>query len=325
MKLATLRDGTRDGELALVSRAGDRLARVRGIVPSLQALLDDWDRVFPELERLFAELEHGRTAVEVLDTREVLAPLPRAYEWVDASAYLSHVVLVRKARGAEPPASLMTDPLVYQGGSGVLLPPTASLRLPDPSVGLDFEGEVAVILGDTPQGVKRNDASRYVRLVTLVNDVTLRALVPPELEKGFGFFCSKPATALAPLAVTPDELGSAYRDGRVHLPLRASLNGAVVGEIEAGTPMHFSFFDLIEHITKTRAFTAGTILGGGTVSTVDPEHGVSCLAEVRMREKLETGSAKTPFLKVGDRIRIEMIGLDGISMFGAIDQEVIAS
>lgn len=325
MKLATLRDGTRDGELALVSRAGDRLARVRGIVPSLQALLDDWDRVFPELERLFTELEHGRTAVEVLDARELLAPLPRAYEWVDASAYLSHVVLVRKARGAEPPASLMTDPLVYQGGSGVLLSPTAPLALPDSSVGLDFEGEVALILGDTPQGVKRSDASRYVRLVTLVNDVTLRALVPAELEKGFGFFCSKPATAFAPLAVTPDELGQAYRDGRVHLPLRTTLNGAVVGEIEAGAPMHFSFFDLIEHITKTRSFTAGTILGGGTVSTVDPEHGVSCLAEVRMREKLETGSAKTPFLEVGDRVRIEMIGLDGISMFGAIDQEVVAS
>jgi fumarylacetoacetate (FAA) hydrolase len=325
MKLATLRDGSRDGELTLVARAGDRLARVRGIVPSLQALLDDWDRIIPELDRLSAALELGQTAVEVLDSRELLAPLPRAYEWVDASAYLSHVVLVRKARGAEPPASLTTDPLVYQGGSGVLLPPAAPLGLPDSSVGLDFEGEVAVILGDTPQGVKRGDASRYVRLVTLVNDVTLRALVPAELEKGFGFFCSKPATAFAPLAVTPDELGHAYRDGRVHLPLRASLNGTVVGEIDAGRPMHFSFFDLIEHITKTRSFTAGTILGGGTVSTVDPENGVSCLAELRMREKLETGSAKTPFLKVGDRVRIEMIGLDGISMFGAIDQEVIAS
>jgi fumarylacetoacetate (FAA) hydrolase len=325
MKLATLRDGSRDGELAVVARAGDRLARVRGIVPSLQAALDDWDRVFPELDRLSTALECGQAAVEELDPGNLLPPLPRAYEWVDASAYLSHVVLVRKARGAEPPATLMTDPLVYQGGSGVLLSPTAPLRLPDPSVGLDFEGEVAVILGDTPQGVNRGEASRYVRLVTLVNDVTLRNLVPTELEKGFGFFCSKPATAFAPLAVTPDELGPAYREGRVHLPLRTSLNGAVVGEVDAGTPMHFSFFDLVEHITKTRAFTAGTILGGGTVSTVEPTHGVSCLAELRMREKLETGSAKTPFLKVGDRVHIEMIGPDGVSMFGAIDQEVVAS
>ena len=324
MKLATLRDGTRDGELAVVARAGDRFARVRGIVPSLQALLDDWDRAFPELERLSASLERGQVAIEVLDPRELHAPLPRAYEWVDASAYLSHVVLVRKARGAEPPASLNTDPLVYQGGSGVLLAPTTPLKLPDSRVGLDFEAELAVILGDTPEGVKRDDASRYVRLVTLVNDVTLRNLISAELEKGFGFFCSKPATAFAPFAVTPDELGPAYRAGRIHLPLRTSLNGAVVGEIDAGQPMHFSFFDLIEHITKTRAFTAGTILGGGTVSTVDPERGVSCLAERRMREKLETGAAETPFLKVGDRVRIEMIGPDGVSVFGAIDQEVVA-
>lgn len=325
MKLATLRDGTRDGELAVVARAGDRFARVRGIAPSLQALLDDWDRLFPELDRVSTALERGQVAVDALDPRDLLPPLPRAYEWVDASAYVSHVVLVRKARGAEPPASLLTDPLVYQGGSGVLLAPMAPLRLTDSSVGLDFEGEVAVILGDTPEGVKRNDAGRYVRLVTLVNDVTYRALVPAELEKGFGFFCSKPATAFAPLAVTPDELGQAYREGRVHLPLRTTLNGTVVGEIEAGTPMHFSFFDLIEHITKTRAFAAGTILGSGTVSTVDATQGVSCLAELRMREKLETGAAKTRFLEVGDRVRIEMIGPDGVSMFGAIDQEVVAS
>jgi fumarylacetoacetate (FAA) hydrolase len=325
MKLATLRDGTRDGELVVVARAGDRFARVRGIAPSLQALLDDWERLFPELERLSTALERGLVAVDALDPRELLPPLPRAYEWVDASAYLSHVVLVRKARGAEPPASIMTDPLVYQGGSGVLLAPTAPLKLPQSDVGLDFEGEVAVILGDTPEGVSRNDASRYVRLVTLVNDVTYRALVPAELEKGFGFFCSKPATAFAPFAVTPDELGPAYREGRVHLPLRSTLNEALVGEIDAGTPMHFSFFDLIEHITKTRAFTAGTILGGGTVSSVDTTHGVSCLAELRMREKLETGSAKTPFLKAGDRVHIEMIGLDGVSVFGAIDQEVVVS
>jgi fumarylacetoacetate (FAA) hydrolase len=325
MKLASLRDGTRDGELVIVTRAGDRFGRARDVVPNLQALLDDWDRLYPELDRLSAALERGLAAVDVLDPRELLSPLPRAYEWVDASAYLSHVVLVRKARGAEPPRTLMTEPLVYQGGSGVLLPPTAPLPLPDPGVGLDFEGEVAVILADTPQGVRSGEANRFVRLVTVANDVTHRSLVPAELEKGFGFFCSKPATAFAPFAVTPDELGPAYRDGRVHLPLRTSLNGAVVGEIDAGGPMHFSFFDLIEHITKTRAFTAGTVLGSGTVSTEDASCGASCLAEVRMREIVETGSAKTPFLEVGDRVRIEMIGPDGVSIFGAIDQEVVAS
>jgi fumarylacetoacetate (FAA) hydrolase len=325
MKLASLRDGTRDGELVIVTRAGDRFGRARDVVPNLQALLDDWDRLYPELDRLSAALERGLAAVDVLDPRELLSPLPRAYEWVDASAYLSHVVLVRKARGAEPPRTLMTEPLVYQGGSGVLLPPTAPLPLPDPGVGLDFEGEVAVILADTPQGVRSGEANRFVRLVTVANDVTHRSLVPAELERGFGFFCSKPATAFAPFAVTPDELGPAYRDGRVHLPLRTSLNGAVVGEIDAGGPMHFSFFDLIEHITKTRAFTAGTVLGSGTVSTEDASCGASCLAEVRMREIVETGSAKTPFLEVGDRVRIEMIGPDGVSIFGAIDQEVVAS
>lgn len=325
MKLATIRDGTRDGELVVVARDGSRFARARRIAPTLQAALDDWDRVSPELEVLSVAIGRNQVAAEVLDARELLAPLPRAYEWVDASAYLSHVVLVRKARGAEPPPTLTTDPLVYQGGSGVLLGPTAPMKLSDPSSGLDFEGEVAVILADTPERVKRVDASRYVRLLTLVNDVTHRTLVPAELAKGFGFFCSKPATAFAPFAVTPDELGNAYREGRVHLRLRTSLNGAVVGDIDAGKPMHFSFFDLLEHITKTRAFTAGTILGSGTVSTSEVARGASCLAEIRMREAVETGASRTPFLKVGDRVRIEMIGPDGVSIFGAIDQEVVAS
>lgn len=325
MKFATLRDGSRDGELVIVARAGDRFARVRGVVTSLQALLDDWDRLFPEIDRLSLALERNQLAVDDLDPRELVPPLPRAYEWVDASAYLSHLVLVRKARGAEPPASFRTDPLVYQGGSGVLLAPTASLELPDPSFGLDFEGEVSVILADTPQGVKREEAGKYVRLVTLANDVTYRNLVPAELEKGFGFFCSKPATAFAPFAVTPDELGPAYRGGRVHLELRVSLNGALVGQVDAGEPMHFSFFDLIEHITKTRSFTAGTILGSGTVSSEDASRGASCLAELRMREKLATGEAKTPFLQAGDKVKIEMLGPDGVSVFGAIDQEVVSS
>jgi fumarylacetoacetate (FAA) hydrolase len=325
MKLATLRDGSRDGELVVVARAGDRFLRARGVARTLQALLDDWDRASVELRALSEALDRGGATAEPLEPRNLLAPLPRAYEWVDASAYVSHVILVRKARGAEPPASLLTDPLVYQGGSGVLLGPTDPLKLGDASTGLDLEGEVAVILGDTPERVGRADAARYVRLVMLANDVTHRGLVPAELEKGFGFFCSKPATAFSPFAVTPDELGNAYRDGRVHLPLRVSLNGAVVGQVDAGRPMHFSFFELIEHITKTRAFTAGTILGSGTVSDDDPSKGASCLAELRMREVLEHGTARTPFLEVGDRVRIEMVGPDGVSIFGAIDQEVVAS
>lgn len=325
MKLATLRDGSRDGELAVVARRGDRFTRARGIVKSLQAALDDWDRVRPELEALSVALENRRVGDEPLDPGDLLAPLPRAYEWVDASAYLSHVVLVRKARGAEPPPTLLTDPLVYQGGSGVLLGPRAPLVLGDPDRGLDFEGEVAVILGDTPERVGKGEAHRYIRLVTLANDVTYRALVPKELEKGFGFFRSKPATAFAPFVVTPDELGTAFRDGRVHRPLRSSLNGVTVGDIDAGAPMHFSFFDLIEYITETRAFCAGTILGSGTVSTADEARGASCLAEIRMRETLEYGAPRTPFLKPGDRVRIEMLGQDEVSVFGAIEQEVVTA
>lgn len=323
MKLATLRDGTRDGTLLVVDRKGERATSARSIAPCLQAALDDWERVEPRLRELAAALEAGTADSMPLEVSRLAPPLPRAYEWVDGSAYINHIVLVRKARGAEPPATLETDPLVYQGGSGVLLGPRDPIALADVSWGLDFESEICVVLGDTPQGTTKDEAARHVRLLMLANDVTLRNLVPNELAKGFGFFQSKPATAFSPFAITPDELGEAWKDGRVHLPLRTWLNGTLVGDPNAGPEMHFSFFDLIAHITKTRAYTAGTILGSGTVSNADPARGVSCLAERRMREILENGKPSTEFLKPGDRVRIEMTDASGLSLFGAIEQEVV--
>ncbi len=322
MKLATLDDGTRDGSLLVVRRAGDRWVRASYIAPTLQRALDEWDEVEPLLRALAADLEAGRAPrSEPCDPTLLRAPLPRAYEWVDGSAYLSHIILVRKARGAEPPKTLYTDPLVYQGGSGVMIGPRAPIDLVDASLGLDLEGELAVVLGDTPIGTTREQAASHVRLLMLVNDVTYRNLVPVELEKGFGFFCSKPASAFSPLAITPDELGSSWREGRAALPLHCTVNGQRIGEPDASA-MHFSFHDLIAHIAKTRAFTAGTILGGGTVSNEDERHGVACLAEQRTREALAHGAPKTPFLQAGDRVRIEMLHPDGTSLFGCIDQEV---
>jgi fumarylacetoacetate (FAA) hydrolase len=250
--------------------------------------------------------------------------LPRAYEWVDGSAYVNHIVLVRRARGAEPPESLLTDPLVYQGGSSALLGPREPFELVDESWGLDFEAEVAVILGDTACGTSAGEASKAIKLLLLANDWTYRNLVPPELAKGFGFYNSKPATAFSPFALTPDELGPAFRDGRVHLRLVSTYNGALIGDPDSGAEMHFSFFDLIAHITKTRRYGAGTILGSGTVSNADPSRGVSCLAERRARETIEQGKPVTPFMKAGDRIQIEMFGSDRVSLFGRIDQEVVA-
>jgi fumarylacetoacetate (FAA) hydrolase len=322
MKLATLRNGTRDGSLLVVKKDLSAWTSAAHLAPTLQAALDAWDVVAPKLLALAAELEAGTVKSEPYDVTKLLAPLPRAYEWVDGSAYLNHVILVRKARKAEPPATLKTDPLVYQGGSSEMLAPTQDIVARDEKFGVDFESEVAVVLGDTPMGTKAADAGQYVRLVMLVNDVTLRNLIPDELAKGFGFFQGKPATAFSPVAVTPDELGAAWKDGRVHLTLQTWLNGTLVGDTHAGPEMHFSFFDLVQHISKTRRFTAGTILGSGTVSNEERARGISCLAEIRMIETIEGGAPKTPFMKHGDRVEIEMKGLDGRSIFGRIDQKV---
>jgi len=319
MRLATQRNDTRDGRLLVVSSDGTKALDATSVAPNLQAALDEWDRAEPALKQLAAKVD-GEGAP--LDASTLMAPLPRAYEWVDGSAYINHIVLVRKARGAEPPETLETDPLVYQGGSGVLLGPTDDIELPNPEWGLDFEAELCVVLGDTPRGVKAADAAQHVKLLMICNDVTLRNLIPAELKKNFGFFNSKPATAFAPFAITPDELGDAWKDGRVTLRLKSALNGELAGDPEAGPEMHFSFFDLIQHITKTRAFTAGTILGSGTVSNEDEARGVSCLAERRMREILKDGKPATEFLKDGDEVRIEMRDPSGRNLFGTIHQKV---
>jgi len=324
MRLATLADGSRDGRLAVVRRDGAAFADAGTIAPCLQAAIDRWDEAEPRLRALAEALDAGRAEATPLDLDRVRAPLPRAYEWIDGSAYLNHVRLVRRARQAEPPPTLTTDPLVYQGGSGVLLGPRDPLPFGARDYGLDFEGEVCVITGDVPLGVAAGEALRHVRLLCLANDVSLRKLIPDELAKGFGFFVGKPATAFSPFAVTPDELGEAWRDGRAHLRLTVRLNGVVAGDLEAGPEMHFSFADLLAHVTRTRALAAGTILGSGTVSNQDPARGVSCLAERRAREQIEFGAARTPFLQVGDRVEIRAAGPDGRDLFGSIDQRVTA-
>jgi fumarylacetoacetate (FAA) hydrolase len=322
MKLATLRDGTRDGALLVVRRDGRAFARAHDVARTLQSALDAWGTTEPGLRALAERLDSGAIDGEPLDVHHFHAPLPRAYEWVDGSAYLNHVRLVRKARGAEPPPTLGTDPLVYQGGSGVLLGPTDDLLLPDPAWGLDFESEIVVILGDVPLGTTAADAHRHVRLITQCNDVSLRNLIPAELAKGFGFFQSKPATAFGPFAVTPDELGTDWREGRAHLRVRSTLNGRLVGDTEAGPEMHFSFYQLLEHVARTRAFTAGTLLGSGTVSNAERARGVSCLAEQRMIETIEQGRPVTPFLQPGDHIEVESFDAHERSVFGRITQTV---
>ncbi len=322
MKLATLRNQTRDGQLVVVSTDNQRYVVAGKDWPTLQSALDNWNSAQPKLAQLYQDLNKNTSLGQAVVTSKLHAPLPRAYEWIDGSAFLNHVRLVRKARGAEMPPSFLHDPLVYQGGSGVLIGPTDDIVIRDEAWGCDFEAEVCVILADTPMGVKAEDAHKYIRLVLIANDVSLRNLVPVELEKGFGFFQSKPATAFSPLALTPDELGDAWRDGRLHLPLVTRYNNKVFGDPNAGAEMHFSFHDLIAHITKTRAYTAGTILGSGTISNEDRARGSSCLAEKRMIEKIDTGTITTPFMKHDDTVVIEMFDKTGKSLFGQITQKV---
>lgn len=286
----------------------------------MRAMLDAPEAFKNELEEIQGKLEQGEG--EAIDLNNLDAPLPRATEWIDGSAYVNHILLVRKARGAEPPKDIYTDPLIYQGGSGVFLGPQDPIPLADESWGCDFESEVCVVLGDVEQGISRENAAKAIKLVMLVNDVTLRNLVPNELAKGFGFFQSKPATAFSPFALTPDELGDSFQEGRLSLPVLTRLNGKLAGDPNAGPEMHFSFIDLIVHIAKTRAYSAGTILGSGTVSNEDPARGVSCLAEKRTRETLESGAPVTPFLKFGDSVEIECIK-EGRNLFGTISQKVV--
>ncbi len=333
MKLGSLKGG-RDGRLVVVSRDLAWSADAGHIVPTLQAALDDWERVAPQLELLATDLEHGVIPRERFHERAAAAPLPRAYQWADGSAYVNHVELVRKARGAEMPESFWTDPLMYQGGSDEMLGARDPIPLADETWGCDLEAEIVVVTGDVPRGVSREEALGHIRLVGLVNDVSLRNLIPAELAKGFGFLQSKPASALSPVFVTPGELGEAWAGGRLGGVLKVDLNGAPFGRADAGEDMTFDFGTLIAHLARTRNLGAGSILGSGTVSNRDADggpgkpvdrggRGYSCLAEVRTVETILDGKPATAFLKHGDVVRIWMEGADGQSIFGAIEQQVV--
>lgn len=333
MKLASLRD-RRDGRLVVVSKDLARCADAGAVAPTLQAALDDWDAAESRLIEIADALEANRIAHVPFDPSKCAAPLPRAYQWLDGSAYVNHVALVRQARGAEMPASFWTDPLMYQGGSDIFLGPRDPIPVVDEAWGIDLEAEVVVILGDVPMGATREEAAAAIKLIMLVNDVTLRNLTGPELAKGFGFVQSKPASAFTPVAVTPDELGHAFDGAKVNLPLLSFVNGKPFGKPQTGNDMTFDFPALILHATKTRALVAGTILGAGTVSNRDPDGGpgkpieegglgYSCIAEQRTVETIRHGKPVTPFLKFGDKVRIEMKDADGRSIFGAIEQDVV--
>ncbi|WP_344965659.1 fumarylacetoacetate hydrolase family protein [Oceanisphaera sediminis] len=322
MKLASLKQG-RDGQLMVVSRDLSRAITADGIAPTLQAALDYWAETEPALQALYQQLNQGNCADSfAFNQADCASPLPRAYQWADGSAYVNHVELVRKARGAEIPASFWTDPLMYQGMSDDFIGPCEDICLADEAWGIDFEGEIAIITGDVPMGTPAERAAPHIKLLMLVNDVSLRNLIPGELAKGFGFFQSKPASSFSPVAITPDELGDAWQDTRVHHRLRVHLNGELFGEPDAGTDMTFNFAQLLAHVSFSRTLCAGSIIGSGTVSNVNRSTGSCCLAERRMLEILEQGEARTPFMKFGDRVRIEMLDQQGQSIFGAIDQQV---
>lgn len=322
MKLASLRHG-RDGRLCVASRDLTWLLPVDNLVPNLQSALDSWAVAAPKLQEASDALNAGKASAAIaFDPDKLAAPLPRAYQWCDGSAYLNHVELVRKARGAVMPPEFLRDPLMYQGGSDDLLGPTQPIALADEAYGVDLEGEVAAITGDVPMGVGASEAAQSIRLLMLVNDVSLRNLIPAELAKGFGFFHSKPSSAFSPVAVTPDELGADWEGAKIHRPLRVEINGRLFGQPDAGIDMQFSLADLICHAAKTRRLGAGTIVGSGTVSNRDAGRGFTCIAEIRMIETIEKGKPSTPFLKFGDRLKIEMLDREGRSIFGAIEQTI---
>jgi len=323
MKLASLKDGGRDGTLVVVSRDLTRAVRAGGIAPTLQAALDEWESTAPRLNALSAALEAGAAeGAFALGMQALAAPLPRAYEFVDGSAYLPHVERVRRARGAEVPASFYTDPLMYQATSAGFLGPRDPVVVPSESFGIDLEAEVVVVTDDVPMGVTPARASMHIQLVGLVNDVSLRALIPGELAKGFGFLQSKPRSALSPVLVTPDELGGAWAGDKLHLPMRTWINGAWFGEAECGVDMQFSFAELVAHAARTRPLVAGTLVGSGTIANHDTGKGASCLAEQRTVETLRDGQPSTPFLAFGDRLKIDVTDAAGASIFGAIEQRV---
>jgi len=324
MKLGSLKAGGRDGTLVVVSRDLTRAVNAAAIAPTLQAALDDWSTAAPRLNALSAELNDGSAVgAFALEMSALAAPLPRAYEFVDGSAYLPHVERVRKARGATVPESFYTDPLMYQATSAGFLGPRDPVLVSSEDFGIDLEAEVVVVTDDVPMAVTPEQASAHIQLIGLINDVSLRGLIPGELAKGFGFLQSKPRSALSPVLVTPDELGDAWRAGKLHLPMRTWLNGKWFGEAECGVDMQFSFAQLVAHVAKTRPLTAGTIVGSGTIANQDTSKGASCLAEQRTVEKLRDGQPSTPFLKFGDSLRIDITDAAGASIFGSIEQQIV--
>ncbi|MEW6981776.1 fumarylacetoacetate hydrolase family protein [Colwelliaceae bacterium 6471] len=324
MKLASLKNNTRDGQLVVVSRSLEQAVTVGHIANTLQAALDDWANIAPQLETVYQALNNGEVDNAIaFDQAGCESPLPRAYQWADGSAYVNHVELVRKARNAEMPETFWTDPLMYQGGSDSFIGPRDDINTASEDYGIDFESEVAVITDDVPMGASAEQTASHIKLLMLVNDVSLRNLIPGELAKGFGFFSSKPSSAFSPVAITPDELGDAWDGAKVHLPLTTHLNGELFGQPNCGVDMTFDFPTIVAHAAKTRPLSAGCIVGSGTISNYDRSAGSSCLAEKRMLEIIADGKPSTPFMQFGDQVRIEMFDNDGLSIFGAIDQKVV--
>lgn len=323
MKLATLKNTTRDGELIIVNKALTHAVSAKSIAPTLQHAIEHWHELKPLLESLYTDLNNNKLKHSFEFTQSLChSPLPRAYQWIDGSAYVNHIQLVRQARGAQMPDNFWHDPLMYQGGSDNFIPPTTDIEVSSEEYGIDFEAEIAIITDDVPMGISHTDALKHIKLIMLVNDVSLRALIPNELGKGFGFFHSKPSSAFSPIAITPEELGKYWEDSKVHLPLISTLNDKIFGSPNAGLDMTFNFSKLIEHAAKTRPLIAGTIIGSGTVSNTDKSTGSSCIVEKRMLEIIEKGKPETDFMKFNDRIAIEMFDEDNKSIFGAINQTI---
>jgi fumarylacetoacetate (FAA) hydrolase len=324
MKLASIKNNTRDGQLVIVNKALTQAVAVSEIAPTLQFALDNWSSVVEQLAEVYRQLNEGKLNNSfAFDQTKCESPLPRAYQWADGSAYVNHVELVRKARNAEMPATFWTDPLMYQGGSDAFIGPRADIPVASEEFGIDFESEVAVITDDVPMGTSATEAAQHIKLLMLVNDVSLRNLIPGELAKGFGFFGSKPSSAFSPVAITPDELGEAWDGTKVHLPLTTHLNKQLFGQPNCGVDMTFDFPTIVAHAAKTRPLSAGCIVGSGTISNYDRSAGSSCLAEKRMLEIIADGQASTSFMKFGDQVRIEMFDAQGDSIFGAIEQTVV--